>query len=90
MFDDVLCHRVARVETRVRAELGTRLGSLDYAPSGVIEKLAWDDQIAVAGTVLASSNLLTTSTLVEIAKSKGQHHLLAIWAGRICLRSSPT
>ncbi len=78
IFDDVLCHLVARVETRVKAELGTRLAAIEYAPSGVIERLAWDDQIAVAGTVLASSGRLTTSTLVEIAKIKGQDHLLAI------------
>ena len=31
VFDDVLCHLVARVETRVKAELGARLAPLDYA-----------------------------------------------------------
>ena len=40
VFDDVLCHLVARVETRVKAELGAQLASLDHAPSGVIEHLA--------------------------------------------------
>jgi hypothetical protein len=78
VFDDVLCHLVARVETRVKAELGGRLAPLEYAPAGVIEHLAWDDEISVTGTVLASSNRLTTTTLVEIAKTKGQDHLLAI------------
>jgi uncharacterized protein (DUF2336 family) len=78
VFDDVLCHLVANVETRVRSELGSRLASVECAPSGVIERLAWDDQIAVAGTVLASSQGLTTDTLVQIAKIKGQEHLLAI------------
>jgi uncharacterized protein (DUF2336 family) len=78
VFDDVLCHLVARVETRVKAELSGRLASLDYAPTGVIEHLACDDEIAVAGTVLVSSTRLTTSTLVEIAKTRGQDHLLAI------------
>jgi hypothetical protein len=78
VFDDVLCHLVARVETRVKAELGGRLASLEYAPTGVIEHLAHDDEIAVAGSVLASSTRLTTTTLVEIAKTKGQDHLLAI------------
>jgi uncharacterized protein (DUF2336 family) len=78
VFDDVLCHLVTRVETRVKAELGGNLASLKYAPSGVIEQLAWDDEIAVAGTVLADSNRLTTNTLVEIAKTKGQDHLFAI------------
>src|ERR1700684_263320 len=78
VFDDVLCHLVARVETRVRAELGARLALGEHAPSGVIERLAWDNQIAVAGTVLSSSSRLATSTLVEIAKTQGQDHLLAI------------
>jgi uncharacterized protein (DUF2336 family) len=89
VFDDVLCHLVARVETRVKAELGSRLASLDYAPSGVIEQLAWDDQIAVAGIVLESSSRLTSSTLVEIAKAKGQDHLLAI-SGRADLPEAVT
>jgi hypothetical protein len=89
LFDDVLCHLVARVETRVRAELGTRLAPLDYAPSGVIEHLAWDDEIAVAGTVLANSTRLRTETLVEIAKAKGQDHLSAI-SGRTCLPEAVT
>jgi hypothetical protein len=78
IFDDVLCHLVANVEDRVRAELGTQLVSIERAPSRVIERLAWDEKIAVAGTVLARSSGLATNTLVEIAKSRGQEHLLAI------------
>jgi uncharacterized protein (DUF2336 family) len=78
VFDDVLCHLVARVETRVKAELSGQLASLDYAPTGVIERTACDDEIAVAGTVLASSTRLATSTLVEIARTKSQDHLLAM------------
>jgi hypothetical protein len=78
VFDDVLCHLVARVEVRVKSELSGRLASLEYAPTGVVERLARDDEIAVAGTVLSSSTRLATSTLVEIAKTKGQDHLFAI------------
>ncbi len=89
VFDQVLCHLVARVENRVKTELGTRLAPLDYAPQGVIERLAWDDEIAVAGTVLASSPRLTTNTLVEIAKTRGQDHLLAI-SGRTNLPEAVT
>ncbi|MDR3489059.1 MAG: DUF2336 domain-containing protein [Bradyrhizobium sp.] len=89
VFDDVLCHLVARVETRVKAELSAQLASVEHAPSGVIERLAWDDQIDVAGTVLANSNRLTTNTLVEIAKTKGQEHLLAI-SGRVDLTEDVT
>jgi uncharacterized protein (DUF2336 family) len=72
VFDDVLCHLVTRVESRVKAELGARLAPLERAPAAVVERLARDDQIAVAETVLASSTTLTTGTLVDIAKSKGR------------------
>jgi hypothetical protein len=85
----VLCHLVARVETRVKAELGTRLAQLDYAPSGVIEQLASDDTIAVAGPVLTNSTRLSDNALVAIAKSKGQDHLLAI-SGRANLTEAIT
>jgi uncharacterized protein DUF2336 len=89
VFDDVLCHLVSRVETRVKAEIGARMAAVANAPLGVIEHLAQDDQIAVAGNVLASSSRLTTDTLVEIAKAKGQDHLLAI-SGRANLPEAVT
>src|SRR6187455_1552889 len=76
VFDDVLCLLIARVETRARAELSKRLAPLDYAPFEVIQYLAWDDEIEVAGSVLANSSRLGTDVLVEIASSKGQDHLL--------------
>jgi uncharacterized protein (DUF2336 family) len=80
VFDDVLCLLVARVETRARAELAKRLAPVDYAPFEVIQHLAFDDEIAVAGDVLTHSSRLGTDTLVKIARTKGQDHLLAISA----------
>ncbi len=78
VFDDVLCLLVARVETRARAELGKSLASVEYAPSEIIQRLAGDDEIGVAGQVLTNSKRLTTTTLVEVASTKGQDHLFAI------------
>src|SRR5713226_7401698 len=78
VFDDVLCLLIARVETRARAELSKRLAPIDYAPFEVIQHLARDDEIAVAGSVLTHSSRLATEVLVEIASTKGQDHLLAI------------
>lgn len=89
VFDDVLCHLVERVESRVRAELGARLAPLKCAPATVVERLAWDDEIAVAEPVLANASSLTTGTLVDIAKAKGQDHLLAI-SGRADLPEAVT
>jgi hypothetical protein len=80
VFDDVLCLLIARVETRARVELSKRLAPIDYAPFEVIQYLAWDDEIAVAGEVLTHSSRLSTDALVEIARIKGQDHLLAISA----------
>jgi Uncharacterised protein conserved in bacteria (DUF2336) len=89
VFDDVLCLLIARVETRAKAELSRRLAPIDYAPFEVIQHLAWDDEIEVAGTVLAQSSRLGTETLVEIASRKGQDHLLAI-SGRADLPAAVT
>jgi len=80
VFDDVLCFLIARVETRARAELAKRLAPIDYAPFEVIEHLAFDDKIEVAADVLTNSSRLGTETLVKIASTKGQEHLLAISA----------
>ena len=89
LFDNVLCHLVTRVENRARAELSARLAPIDYAPFDVIQHLARDDEIAVAGRVLATSSRLRTSDLVEIASTKGQDHLLAI-SGRTNLPEAVT
>ena len=89
VFDDVLCLLIGRVESRARAELGQRLAPVDYAPFEVIQHLARDAEIEVAGSVLAHSSRLRTSDLVEIASTRGQDHLLAI-SGRSNLPEAVT
>jgi uncharacterized protein (DUF2336 family) len=89
VFDDVLVFLIARVETRARAELARRLAPVDYAPFEVIQHLAFDDAIEVAGDVLTNSSRLGTETLVKIASTKGQDHLLAI-SGRANLPEAVT
>src|SRR3982074_2851578 len=81
VFDDVLTPLVVRGETKARAELAKRLAPVGQAPNEVIQRLARDDEITVAGPVLTQSTRLTASDLVDIAQKKGHGHLLAI-AGR--------
>ena len=81
VFDDVLAQLVTRVETSARAELARRLAPIEQAPNDLVQSLARDDEIAVAGPVLAESKRLSTSDLIDIAQKKGQAHLVAI-AGR--------
>ena len=78
VFDDVLLHLIKRVETKALAELSARLAPSASAPVGVIKQLARHDDILVAGPVLLQSERLTNADLIEIARTKGEAHLLAI------------
>ena len=75
VFDDVILRLVDHVERRARAELSWDLAPVAYAPLNVVCRLASDDDIAIAGPVLARSPRLTDQNLVEVARTKGQSHL---------------
>ncbi|MGA8999843.1 MAG: DUF2336 domain-containing protein [Pseudolabrys sp.] len=78
VFDDVLGHLIARIESKALIELSERLAPINNAPIKVVHTLARDDEIAIAGPVLSLSDRLTTPDLIEIALAKSQAHLLAI------------
>jgi uncharacterized protein (DUF2336 family) len=78
LFDDVIGRLIERIETQALVELGRRLAPIANAPAQVMRRLARNDAIAVAGPVLARSPRLEDADLVDIARSKGQAHLLAI------------
>ncbi len=80
VFDDVLMHLVERIELKALIRLGAVLAPIHNAPAQVIRRLAFDDNIAVAGPVLAQSQRLSEADLIDIAMSKGNAHLLAIAA----------
>jgi uncharacterized protein (DUF2336 family) len=84
VFDDVIVRLVDHVESRARVELSMDLAPIANAPNHVIRRLAADDDITVAGPVLAQSPRLTDQNLVEIAETKGQQHLSKI-AERVSL-----
>jgi uncharacterized protein (DUF2336 family) len=89
VFDDVLGQLIQRMENKALVELSKRLAPVDNAPVEVIRRLAWSDEIAVAGPVLTESSRLTTDDLVAVANAKGQDHLLAI-SGRARLNETVT
>lgn len=78
VFDDILTHLAHRIEERVLAQLSLKFAPVKNAPRNMISLLASDDNISVAGPVLAQSDRIAENDLIEIAKSKGQSHLLAI------------
>ena len=78
LFDLVLIRLIVEIGTRARTELSHRLAPLGNAPVEVVRRLAYDDDIAVAGPILKQSWRLTESDLIDVAATRGQAHLLAI------------
>jgi uncharacterized protein (DUF2336 family) len=78
LFDGVLTSLVPHAEIVARANLAERLSVLVNAPRGLVDQLAREDEIAIAGPLLRRSPVISEGMLVEIASSKGQDHLLAI------------
>lgn len=78
LFDEVIAKLAEAIEPMARAQLATRLAPTRHAPSGVVRKLAFDDNIEVAGPILRVSECLNDADLVANANSKSQQHLVAI------------
>lgn len=81
---------IADVSARIAlAELSCQLAPVPQAPASIIRHLAKHEDISVAGPVLTESPRLSNEDLVEIAKAKGEKHLIAI-AGRWWLQELVT
>jgi len=81
LFDDVLCRLIVEIEAKARAEMAHTLAPVGNAPAELMRTLARDDDIDVAGPVIAKSARIKEDELIELARTKGQAHLAAI-AGR--------
>jgi uncharacterized protein (DUF2336 family) len=77
-FGRVIERLADEIEAEVRSWLSVRLSHFDNAPVNVIRKLAFDDEIEVAGPVLEESVQLDDDTLIANVRSKSQSHMLAI------------
>lgn len=80
MFDSLFDHLLDETETEGVVDLSKRVAPVNNAPPRLIRRLAADERIEVAGPVLAQSPRLGETELYEIAKSKGNEHLLVIAA----------
>ena len=81
---------LADVSARIAlAEMSAQLAPSPQAPATVIRRLASHEEISVAGPVLTESPKLSNEDLIEIAKAKGEKHLIAI-AGRWWLQEAVT
>jgi len=78
LFDSVLTSLVPQTGVEARRALAERLAELVNAPPQLIAMLVHDDEILIAGPLLRRSPQVDEPTLLDIAKAKGQPHLLAI------------
>jgi uncharacterized protein (DUF2336 family) len=78
LFDHILTGIVPQTEMAARADVAQRIAAVANAPPTLIAQLAREDNISVAGPVLRRSPVLDEEALVEIARAKGQDHLLAM------------
>ena len=78
LFDRVLIDLVPHTEIAARADLAERLSALANAPRALVGQLAREDEISIAGPLLRRSPVIDEQALVEIARIKGQGHLLAM------------
>jgi uncharacterized protein (DUF2336 family) len=98
LFGDVLERLIKTIELRAiadvsiriaLAEMSSQLAPVPQAPPSVVRRLAGNDEITVARPVLTESACLSTEDLVEIARTKGEQHLLAM-SGRWWLKEVVT
>ncbi|UPK27187.1 DUF2336 domain-containing protein [Bradyrhizobium sp. 195] len=78
LFDNLLIDLVPHAELASRVDLAERFSHLSNAPPHLVNQLARENEIMVAAPVLRRSPVLDDSALVEIARLKGQGHLLAM------------
>ena len=78
MFGEVIGQLASEIETAARAQLAARIAPCAHAPSNVIDRFASDSAIEVARPVLRHSERISPDTLLHVARTKGQDHLLAI------------
>src|SRR5262245_43892752 len=76
LFDNVIGRLAEGTDVSAKAELSERLAAVENAPVNVVQTLAEDDAIDVAGPVLAQSTRISEAQLAALAATKGRKHML--------------
>ncbi|WP_209004797.1 DUF2336 domain-containing protein [Pannonibacter phragmitetus] len=77
LFNDILINLLDLIDINERREFSGRMAHVDTTPRPLILKLA-NDKADVAAPVLEHSCVLTDEDLFQLARTKGQDHLMAI------------
>jgi len=77
-FGEIIGRLAEDIETAARVRLANKLAPSQNAPVDIIKRLAFDETIDVACSVLRESERIDAKTLIANARCKSQQHLLAI------------
>ena len=78
MFDAVISSLIADIATESLVVLSKRIAGCDKVPTKIAMRLASDPNISVAEPMLLESSRLTDAFLIDVAKTQGQMHILAV------------
>ena len=78
MFGEIIGLLASEIEASARAHLSQRLAHFSRAPTNIVDRLACDDAIDVARPMLQHSDRISPETLLRVARTNSQGHLLAI------------
>lgn len=78
LFDDVLTRLVPDTDFDLRGELAEQMAALANAPPQLVKRLAREQEIRIAGPLLRQSAQIDDDALLELARHRGQPHLMAI------------
>jgi len=80
VFGDIIGYLIETIEPDALVALAEKLAPVAKAPTDVVQRLANDPSIAIAGVVLTHSERLTSPELAAFAAAQDEKHLLAIAA----------
>ncbi|MCB1491980.1 MAG: DUF2336 domain-containing protein [Rhodobiaceae bacterium] len=78
LFDEVLDLLSKKVDEGLRAEVSERVSGSGVKLDRTYTRFALDEKIEIAGPVLQKVEHLSDETLVQVARTRGQHHMAAI------------
>ena len=78
LFDEVICRLARDSEPEARVELSAHLADAQPPLRQALRQLAFDDDVAVAGPVIARCEALDDDDLIAIGQERGQSFLLAM------------
>lgn len=77
-FDGVMLRLWAAIAPSERMAFAGRLAAMASVPPRILDRLARDEDVAIAGPLLERSPAVVEDTLVACARERGQLHLLAL------------